>query len=43
MYGLHGSIQANAGQRDALTEHLLHAAELMSELESNKKLNVQTS
>lgn len=33
MYGLFGKMKAHPGQRDALIEHLLHAADLLHDLE----------
>lgn len=34
MYGLMGKMRAQPGQREALLGHLLHAAELLGDLES---------
>lgn len=33
MYGLFGNMRAHPGKRDALLEHMLHAAELLRDLE----------
>jgi quinol monooxygenase YgiN len=34
MYGLHGNMRAQPGQRDALVGHLLRAAELLRDFET---------